>query len=170
MQKMISKLTSIKLFLTLAVAGALFLLINLKSLFLPKSVFNVKLLSSQDVSENTSFSCKSLAYAGLFGVNQDEKLEGEMHEGSDQIAMNIKDDKTLTFLTSTSLKAGVAEGDDFLILENNKEKLLAIWHGTFHISTITINKKSGFAVWLKGSPDFIGSDIPSGQIIYLSCR
>ena len=167
---MSSKLTPIKLFLTLTVAGVLFLLINLKFLFLPKIVFNVKLSSSQDVSENTSFSCKSLVYAALFGINQDEKLEGEIHEGSDQIAMNIKDDRTLTFLTGTSLKAGVAEGDNFLILENNKEKLVAIWHGTFNISTVTINKKNGFAVWLKGSPDFIGSDVPSGQIIYLSCR
>lgn len=129
----------------------------------------IKLPAPKDVSGNTSFSCKSLAYSGLFGVS-DNEIEGELHEGTDQVAMNIKDEKTLSFLTAKSVTIGVSEGDNFHILQNDNEKLMAAYYNQFAISTVTLNKKTGLAVWLKGSPDFIGSNSPNGQIIYLSCR
>ena len=132
-------------------------------------ILRIKLPAPNNVSGNTSFACESLVYSGLFGSSNNE-LEGELHKGTDKIAMNIKDEQTLSFITGAAVGIGTSEGSNFQILQNDSEKLIAAWHNQFAINTVTLNKKTGLAVWLKGSPDFIGSDAPNGQIIYLSCR
>jgi hypothetical protein len=84
--------------------------------------------------------------------------------------MNIKNEKTLSFLTGAAIKAGVSEGDSFVILQNDDKKLMAAWFSDEVVSTIVLNKTNGLGIWLKGSPDYFTYGAPSGEIIYMVCR
>lgn len=125
------------------------------------------------VANNTSFACESLLSANIIGSSEEyltNGIKGDVAKGTDKVAMNIKDAKTLNFLTSASVGIGTSEGDNFLIVENNAEKLMAVWFNETVISTVALNKTNGLAVWLKGNPDFPNYGTPYGSVIYMVCR
>ena len=125
------------------------------------------------VENNTSFACESLMYSGIFGDTEKylaNGIEGQIGRGIDKVAMTIKDPQTLHFITGASVGIGMSEGDNFVIVKNNAERLMAVGFGENAISTLVLNKKNGLTVWLKGNPSFLNNDIPNGQIIYLVCR
>lgn len=127
---------------------------------------------TMDVSSNTSFACESLLYSGIFASSEKYLIggiEGHLEKGTDKVAMTIKDQKTLEFTTAASVGIGISKGDDFTILYNDNEKLLATWFNDIAVHNIILNKKNGLAVWLKGSQSTF-LDAPNGHIIYLICR
>ncbi|MCR4284056.1 MAG: hypothetical protein NUV64_01920 [Parcubacteria group bacterium] len=126
-----------------------------------------------NVVSNTSFACESLVSADIIGSPEEyltNGIEGSVQKGTDKIAMNIKDEKTLNFLTGGDMQAGASEGENFTIVQNNNQKLMAIWFNENVISTVVLNKTNGLGVWLKGNPDFITYGAPFGNIIYMICR
>lgn len=128
-----------------------------------------------DVSGQTSFSCESLMSAGIIGSPKDyltNGVEGEVKKGTDKVAIKIKDEKTLSFITGAAVEAGVAEGDPFVILRNTDYDLVAIYYDEIwgSLNTFSLNKRNGLAVWSKTKPEFIGYESPSGDVIYLICR
>lgn len=125
------------------------------------------------VANNTSFACESLLSANIIGSPEEyltNGIEGDVAKGTDKVAMNIKDAKTLNFLTGASIGIGTSEGDNFAIVENNAQKLMAVWFNENVISTVVLNKTNGLAVWLKGNPDFPTYGAPHGSVIYMVCR
>lgn len=130
---------------------------------------------TRDVSQQTSFVCESLVSADIIGSPVDyltDGVEGTVSKGTDKIAVNIKDEDTLSFLTRAALEAGVSEGELFAIMKNTDEELVAILYDQFRVSVnvFALNKKNGLAVWSKARPNFLGYESPSGSIIYLICR
>ncbi len=129
---------------------------------------------TMDVSSQTSFSCKSLMSADIIGSPVDyltDGIEGSINKGTDKIAVNIKDDGTLSFLTRASLEVGVSEGDIFAIMKNTEKELVAIFYEDFFGSTnvFSLNKENGLAIWSKARPSFLTYESPTGSIMYLSC-
>jgi len=125
------------------------------------------------VANNTSFACESLMSANIIGSPVEHLtngIEGDVAKGTDKIAMTIKSPEVLSFLTGATVGIGVTEGDNFAIVENNAEKLMAVWFNENAISTVVLNKKNGLGVWLKGNPDFPLHEAPHGQVIYMICR
>lgn len=128
---------------------------------------------ASNVANNTSFACESLLSASIIGSPEEyltNGIEGSVQKGTDKVAMNIKDSETLSLLTAASIEAGTTEGDNFKIVQNNDQKLMAFWFNENVISTVVINKNNGLAIWLKGNPDFILYGAPHGQVIYMVCR
>ena len=125
-----------------------------------------------NVAGNTSFACESLMSADIIGSPEEyltDGIEGSIQKGTDTVAMNIKDPQTLNFLTGASVRAGVSEGDNFAIVQNDDQKLMAVWFNENVISSVVLNKSNGLAIWLKGNPDFILYGAPHGSVIYLKC-
>ena|SRR3989344_1393647 len=127
------------------------------------------------IADNTSFACESLMSGYIVGSEKKDLINGievVVEKGTDTIAMKIKDEHTLEFLTRASLSIGVTEGDKFAIVQNDAEKLMAVYFDASGVDTVVINKKNGLALWLKGSPEFLGQiyGAPRGQVIYLICR
>ena len=85
------------------------------------------------------------------------------------LQLNASQKKTLEFMTVASVEIGITKGDEFLIVNNDSEKLQAVWFNDLAISSIILNKKNGLAVWLKGSQTHL-YDAPNGQVIYLTCK
>jgi len=99
---------------------------------------------TMNVADNTSFACESLVSADIIGSPEEyltNGIEGEVQKGTDIAAMEILDSKTLSFQTGASLKVGEAEGDNFAILHNDSQKLLAVWFSKDSIHSIVLNKK-----------------------------
>jgi len=125
------------------------------------------------VANNTSFACESLLSSSLIGSPEEyltNGIEGSVDKGTDKVAMSIKDEKTLVLQTGANVSAGFTEGDNFVIVQNDKNKLMAVWFNENVISTVVLNKDNGLAVWLKGNPSFITYDAPYGSMIYMVCR
>lgn len=125
------------------------------------------------VVNNTSFACESLLSANIIGSPEEyltNGIEGDVVKGTDKVAMNIKNAQTLNFLTGASVGIGTSEGDNFAIVVNNAQKLMAVWFNENVISTVVLNKTNGLAVWLKGNPDFPTYGAPHGSVIYMVCR
>lgn len=125
------------------------------------------------VANNTSFACEALLSTNIIGSPKEyltNGIKGDVEKGTDKVAMNIKDAKTLNFLTGASVGIGISEGDNFAIIENSAQKLMAVWFNENFISTVVLNKTNGLAVWLKGTPDFPGYGAPQGTVIYMVCR
>lgn len=128
------------------------------------------------VANNTSFACDSLISASIIGSPEEyltNGIEGEIIKGTDTIAMNIINEDTLSFLTGASVKVGESQGDEFRIIQNDKDSLIAIFAGggsNPFISTVVMNKNNGLAVWQKGNPDFITYDTPFGNMVYMVCK
>lgn len=124
--------------------------------------------SVNDLANSASFACEALLSSNIVGKTSD--IEGAVSEGTDKVAMSIKDEKTLVFQTGASVSAGIAEGDNMAIIQNDKNKLMAVWFNENVTSTIVLNKNNGLAVWLKGNPSFPIYDAPFGNIVYMVCR
>ena len=125
------------------------------------------------VANNTSFACESLMSANIIGSPEEyltNGIEGTVEKGTDKVAMNIKDAQTLNFLTGASVGIGTSEGDNFAIVQNDNQKLMAVWFNENVISTVVLNKTNGLAIWLKGNPDFPTYGAPHGSVIYMVCR
>lgn len=153
----------------------LILLINIIFLYYfynKKNGLKISFPYSADVSNNDSFVCDSVLYSGIF-ANSNQYLiggiEGTITKGTDKVSMKIINQKTLEFMTVASIKIGMTKGDEFLIINNDSEKLQAVWFNDLAISSIILNKKNGLAVWLKGSQNPL-YDAPNGQVIYLTCK
>jgi len=125
------------------------------------------------VANNTSFACESLLSSNLIGSPEEyltNGIEGSVNKGTDKVAMSIKDEETLVLQTSASVSAGFTEGDDFIIVQNDKNKLMAVWFNEKAISTVVLNKDNGLAVLLKGNSSFFTYEAPYGSMIYMVCR
>lgn len=137
------------------------------------NVLKVSFPYTLSITENTSFACESLISADIIGSPEEyltNGIEGSVRKGTDIIAMNIKNEQTLNFLTGASVRAGISEGDSFAIVQNNDQKLMAVWFSEDVISTVVLNKTNGLGLWLKGNPDFFTYDAPHGSVIYMICR
>lgn len=125
------------------------------------------------VANNTSFACESLLSSNIIGSPEEyltNGIEGSVDKGTDKVAMSIKDEQTLILQTGANVSAGFTEGDSFVIVQNDKNKLMAVWFNENVISTVVLNKDNGLAVWLKGNPSFITYDAPYGSMVYMVCR
>ena len=124
------------------------------------------------VAGQTSFACKSLVSANAYADSIEKMVEGTTSIGTDDVALLIKDENTLVMTTAASIKIGVAEGDEMRILENDVNKLTAVWYGSDVngvISSIALNKTNGLAVWSKANTDFALLGVPMGSVIYMTC-
>jgi len=91
-------------------------------------------------------------------------------KGTNKVSLQIKDEKTLSFLSGASFNAGDVGGVDFSIVKNDdKELVAAMWNGT-SMNTVVLNKKNGLAIWSKSRSDFPTYDAPSADLSYLICR
>lgn len=138
-------------------------------------VFKIPFPLTYSIADSTSFACEALISAYIIGSEVEyltNGIEGTVEKGTDTIAMKIKDPQILEFITRASLSIGVTEGSKFSILQNDPEKLIAVYFDEKSIDTVALNKKNGLAVWTKGGPEFLGSiyGAPRGQVIYLVCR
>ncbi len=127
---------------------------------------------SNNVSQNTSFACKSILSSTIIGNSGDipiNGIEASIEKGTDQIAMNIKDPETLIFQTGANISAGITDGDEFRIIQNDDTTLSAVWYNSNTVSTIVLNKSNGIAIWLRGTPTFITFDAPYANTIYMTC-
>ena len=62
-----------------------------------------------DVVGRTSLACESLKSAGIVGSPEEyltNGIEGEVRKGTDKLAVNIKGDGTMSFLTRALVRAG----------------------------------------------------------------
>ena len=126
------------------------------------------------VHGQTSLSCESLMSAGIVGSPEEyltNGIEGEVRKGTDKLAVNIKGDGTMSFLTRASVEAGVAEGDSWSVLRDTSEDLVALHYDDFFgsVNVFALNKETGLAIWSKTRPDFLTYGSPTGAVIYLQC-
>jgi len=111
------------------------------------------------------------------------RVEAVSGEGADKLAIKIKD-KTISFITQASVKAGIAEPSEFSIIRNDKNALLGIFlddakfpndtRNSFSVETFLLNKQSGLAIWNKSTSRgniWLGDrPIPENQSYFLLCR
>ena len=124
------------------------------------------------VAGNTSFTCKSLVSAYAHADAIEKTVEGSTSIGTDDVALLIKDENTLVMTTAANVSAGIAEGDEMRILENDANKLTAVWYGSNVngvVSAIALNKVNGLAVWSKANTDFAFLGVPMGSVLYMTC-
>lgn len=149
------------------------LFIVIPKFYNPNKKIEVDLPYLTSITENNFLSCKALvsshAIANLFVEHLDKKIIGEVEEGTDEMAIEIKDNDTLIFQTKASLSIGLAEGNEFLIIKNNNEELTAISVNENAVHLISLNKANGLGVWTKGTSKFPIYDTPQASIIYMHC-
>jgi len=173
MEEQKTKSKSKKIFLVIFIVIVIAILIFLFKNQFATSTLKIPFPFTSSVVNNTSFACESLIFADVVGSPEEylgNGIEGSVQESGDKIAMNIKNEETLNFLTITDVEAGTSEGEDWLILQNDNEKLMAVWYSERVISTLVINKTNGLGVWLKGNSDYFSWGSPSGFVAYLTCR
>lgn len=83
----------------------------------------------KDVTSNISFACHAIASGNTYPDVYNKEVDVEALKGTDDIALVVKDDNTLVMSTAASVKLGMAEGDQMLILGNDEYKLMAVWYG-----------------------------------------
>lgn len=144
-------------------------LIVFPSLSLAESQMKIKYPLANNVATRSSLSCKGLMTTSIYGTT--ESIEGEVSKGTDQIAITIKNEKTLLFITKASVEVGLAEPAAFNIVYNGDDFLTAVLiHEKMPgFSTFTLNKEKGLAVWAKNEPYSI-TGRPGGSVIYLYCQ
>lgn len=127
---------------------------------------------TQSVVSN-SFACEALIDSSVTGSPVEyltNGIEATVGKGTNKVSLQIKDEKTLSFLSGASFNVGDVDGVDFSIIENNdKELVAAMWNGT-SMNTVVLNKKNGLAIWSKSRSDFPNYDAPSADLSYLICR
>jgi hypothetical protein len=119
--------------------------------------------------------CESIVSAVIYGNTLGDKgILAQLDKGTDKISISIEGD-TLYFLTGASFKTGEARPGQCQIMHNTDEQILAVCptptNFGFTVDTITINKKTGLAVWTKTrSADLFSGGNPSAQSFYLICK
>lgn len=153
------------------------LLLGLVGIFFPLKIF-MGLDVSPTSSIGSQLSCNTKVGAVLFpkALSTDKKketVEVELVRGGSKITLEIND-KEVKFLTNTSLETGSMEPAIFNKIEDSKDSLIAVNYQegtiTSSISTLTLNKRTGLAVWNKSHPKSLFGDNPDGQTYYLQCR
>jgi hypothetical protein len=128
---------------------------------------------TQSVASNSTFACEALIDSSVIGSPVEyltNGIEATIGKGTNKVSLQIKDEKTLSFLSGASFNAGVVGGVDFSIVKNDdKELVAAMWNGT-SMNTLVLNKKNGLAIWSKSRSDFLNYNAPSSNLSYLICR
>lgn len=128
---------------------------------------------TQSVVSNTTFACEALIDSGVTGSPIEyltNGIEATISKGTNKVSLQIKDEKTLSFLSGASFNAGDVGGVDFPIVKNDDKELVAVmWNGA-SMNTVVLNKKNGLAIWSKSRSDFPTYDAPSADLSYLVCR
>jgi len=125
------------------------------------------------VENSTSFACKALVSASVIGSPEESLtngIEGSVENGTDEFSMSIQNEETLVFLTRASLNIGVTQGTNFTILQNDKEKLHAVFADWNGLDAIILNKKTGLGLWSHNYLNYPLYNAPSGQVVYMICR
>jgi len=127
----------------------------------------------QSVVSNSTFACEALIDSSVTGSPVEyliNGIEATSGKGTNKFSLQIKDEKTLSFLSGASFDAGVVGGVDFSIVKNDdKELVAAMWNGT-SMNTVVLNKKNGLAIWSKSRSDFLTYEAPSADLSYSICR
>ncbi|MCI0622100.1 MAG: hypothetical protein L0387_10600 [Acidobacteria bacterium] len=118
--------------------------------------------------------CQSVAHSALvekqLGGNV---LEATVGTAREKIALNVRGQE-LKFMTAASIEAGSAEASVFQIIRNDKESLAAMHFGEgwlgYNLNSFVLDKETGFAVWTKSHPRFMGLGKPDVWTYYLACR
>lgn len=128
---------------------------------------------TQSVVNHTTFACEALIDSSITG-SPDEYLtngvEAAVGKGTNKVSLQVKDEKTLSFLSGASFNAGDVGGVDFSIVKNDEKELVAAMWNDSSMNTIVLNKKNGLAIWSKSRSDFPAYDAPSADLSYLICR
>jgi hypothetical protein len=128
---------------------------------------------TQSVASNSTFACEALIDSSVIGSPVEyltNGIEATIGKGTNKVSLQIKDEKTLSFLSGASFNAGDVGGVDFSIVKNDdKELVAAMWNGT-SMNTLVLNKKNGLAIWSKSRSDFLNYNAPSSNLSYLICR
>lgn len=128
---------------------------------------------TQSVASNATFACEALIDSSVTGSPVEyltNGIEATVGKGTNKVSLQIKDEKTLSFLSGASFNAGDVGGVDFSIVKNDdKELVAAMWNGS-SMNTVVLNKKNGLAIWSKSRSDFPTYDAPSADLSYLICR
>lgn len=156
------------------------LIIGLAVYFLKPLKKKVSLFPMEVFEGKVELSCETKVGAVIFPKpNWEDKplgeVEAEISTGGSKIAIEIGE-KTVKFLTSTSVEVGMMEPAEFTILSNDDKSLVAVLYDDSAgiaeskvIDSFILNKKSGFAVWTKSRDSFFISDNPDSQVYYLRC-
>lgn len=172
-ERKISKMRGFKYFLVITALMVLTgLLVNL---FAPKKK-SFQLFPTE--TQSSQLACETKAGMTLFPrQNYDNKIfetvDAEISGSGSKLAIEIGD-KSLKLLTDTSVGVGIAEPAEMVIVRQNDDSVEAvdIESGLIDpgIETFILNRKSGFAVWTKSKPSFIGNNNPDTQAYYLECH
>lgn len=128
---------------------------------------------TQTVSQNTSFRCESLIDYSVTGSKEaylTNGIESSIEKGTNKASLQIKDDKTVTFLSGASFNAGDIGGVDFTIVKNDDKELVAAMWNDNSMNTIVINKSNGLAAWSKIRSEFPGYGAPTSDSSYMICK
>jgi len=173
------ELTSNKILKKLLLIFTPCLIIGLSVYFL-RPLKKTVLLFPMEAKGKIQLSCEIVVGTQLFPLPQwkDEgknKVEASISTGGSRIAVEIGE-KTIKFLTSTSVESGIIEPAEFTIVSNDDKSLVAVlYEGSAGIAksrianSFILDKKSGLAVWTKSRDSFITDDIPDSQTYYLQC-
>lgn len=133
-----------------------------------------------NVQKTTQLSCSVKMGTTLFpdlnwkGKNF-ETVKGKLFtKDGTKIAIEIGE-KTIKFLTATSVEVGVTEPAELVILRSDEKTLVAIDPEVDiaidpGVNTFVLNKESGLAVWTKAKPAFLSFPLPQAQAYFLECR
>jgi len=125
------------------------------------------------------FSCESLVGSVMRGGNNAsiKGIEAEVAKGTDKLIIEIEGNK-LYFLTKAAFEAGYGaktdEKDAWRIIQNNKDRIIAIFNGLQQLSQdvnlLIINKSNGIGIWTKTESNYFLTDNPATQAYYLLCK
>lgn len=128
---------------------------------------------TQSIASNNTLACEALidgSFTGSPAEHLTNGIEATIGKGTNRVSLQIKDEKTLSFLSGASFNAGDVGGVDFSIVKNDdKELVAAMWNGS-SMNSIIVNKKNGLAIWSKSRSEFPVYDAPSADLSYLICR
>lgn len=136
-----------------------------------KKIYRVSM--GQPISSD-QLGCKTILDAsawqdGIEGGNVTVKIT----DGSDKIAVTINDD-SISIITAAAVQMGNSESEKWPILSNTEDHLIAAAYNDGlmgpSVYTFVLNKRTGFAVWTKGSPNLLYVQMPQGFIQYLECE
>lgn len=148
-----------------------------KNLFSSKEGYDVKVAFpyTLDSIKTENYACEALTGTYMY-ADKDEGVVARASKGTDKLAVGVKGDK-LKFLTQASLEIGFVEGDEFDIIKNDGERLVAIYSsldqtlgGYDGISVFILNKKNGIGIWSKTNQNQFLNDNPGTQGYQLHCK
>lgn len=132
-------------------------------------------------SDKLSYACEAINSMHTYEMNNysdDDSvvtLEADINKGTDTVAIEVDEDK-FYFLTKASLEIGVVRPDEeWDILTNNNESLIAmVTSSPFEngptIDIFSLDKNTGIALWSKNrTQGFLTGTVPVGSLIHFKC-